>query len=131
MGEYIATEFQVFIANLKVLAGVILLLSVQLVVTFRANKTVSYTALQTDYVLMANQSNWWSSANTLRSVSSITILSVAFVTQALSLYGQLGYVNLMVWIYVVGIGGTFLTFVYLMLLAIAYEVCFNNLYGPY
>ena len=35
------------------------------------------------------------------------------------------------WIYVVGLGGSVSTVSYLLILAIAYEVSFNNLYGPY
>ena len=31
----------------------------------------------------------------------------------------------------VGIAGGSLTLIYLIMLAISYEVCFNNLYGPY
>ena len=80
---------------------------------------------------MANQSNWWSNANTLRSIATITILSITIFTQSLSLYGQLSEINLLVWIYVVGFAGSFFAVSYLVLLAIAYEVCFNNLYGPY
>ena len=38
---------------------------------------------------------------------------------------------MIVWIYVVGFAGSFFTIFYLVLLAIAYEISFNNLYGPY
>ena len=80
VGEYIATKFQVFVANLQVLTGVLLFLIAQLVITFRMNKSVSYTQMQVDYNLMAGQSNWWTRANSIRNFTTISILSVAFVT---------------------------------------------------
>ena len=80
---------------------------------------------------MASGTNWWAYANQVRSYGLLSLFTVAFVTQTLFTYGFFPWLNRIVWLFGVGLTGPLISVAYLTLLAIAYEVCFNSLYGPF
>ena len=118
-------------ANLYVLLAVISVLIAQLIIHFNFNQSASYSALQDSFKLMGGGRNWWAWANTVRSWGTISIFAIALVTQALSLYRLFGWVNKLVWLYVVLLGGSLVSIAYFAILVLAYEFSYNNLYGPY
>ena len=122
---------QVFFANLKVLLALLAYIVIELTIAYTVNGSGKYVQLQADYFLMVDRVEWWPWANKIRETGIISVAVTALVTQSLSLYGVLGWLNLLVWKYAVGVTGFFVLTAYLVMLGIAYEASFSTLYGPY
>jgi len=60
--------------------------------------------------------NYWELANMFNNYAGLAIFGVAFLTQAISFFGILNDINVMVWTYGVGMGGTILGVAYNLLI---------------
>ena len=81
--------------------------------------------------VMSADQNYLKYANYIRSWGFLAVFTGAFVFQALSTFGILGWLNKLYWIIGVAIVWPLISLTYLGLLAVAYEISYNNLYGPY
>mmetsp|Transcript_43532 Transcript_43532/g.57623 ORF Transcript_43532/g.57623 Transcript_43532/m.57623 type:complete len:128 (+) Transcript_43532:41-424(+) len=87
VGVFFASEMQVFLANLQVLISVMMYIFFEYNIAYRLNESAVYKQMQTDFFLMADSTEWWPQANTIRRSGGLSIMALALFTQSLSLYG--------------------------------------------
>lgn len=65
--------------------------------------------------------NWWEYASLTKQYGFLAIFGIAFITQLVALFGVIESVNVLIWQWAVGFGGTLIASVYLVLMGLAYD----------
>lgn len=88
---------------------------------FRYRPSTFYDSYDT-----VSDTNWWKYANLVGSYAGLTLGSVAFITQVLSIFGIAAEINIMVWMYGVSLGGLIIGMITGALRLWAYEQAWSS-----